>query len=31
MVIESTSNKSYKYISKLKNKKYRDVENSFIV
>jgi possible rRNA methyltransferase len=31
MVIESTSNKSYKYISKLKNKKYRDLENSFIV
>ena len=31
MVIESTSNQKYKYISKLKNKKYRDKENSFIV
>ncbi|MBP2069810.1 TrmH family RNA methyltransferase [Anaerococcus nagyae] len=31
MVIESTSNKNYKYISKLKNKKYRDAESSFIV
>ena len=31
MVIESTSNQKYKYISKLKNKKYRDIENSFIV
>lgn len=31
MVIESTSNQKYKYISKLKNKKYRDKEKSFII
>lgn len=31
MVISSTDNNKYKYIQKLKNKKYRDKENSFII
>ena len=31
MVINSTSNQKYKYISKLRNKKYRDIEDKFII
>ena len=31
MVINSTSNQKFKYISKLKNKKYRDIEDKFII
>ena len=31
MVISSTENNKYKYILKLKSKKYRDKENSFII
>ena len=31
MVINSTSNQKYKYISKLKNKRYRDIEDKFII
>ena len=31
MIIESVSNQNFKFISKLKMKKYRDKENSFII
>lgn len=31
MVISSTSNTKFKYISKLKSKKYRDIEDKFII
>lgn len=31
MLIESVSNQNFKFINKLKMKKYRDKENSFII
>ena len=31
MIIESVSNQNFKFLNKLKMKKYRDKENSFII
>ena len=31
MIITSSDNQKYKYINKLKQKKFRDKENSFII